>query len=55
MGRFIVSLMAFVALAGAAAAQPFTVKNVEIDATAGSAAEAQRQACRGDNCARRIS
>jgi len=33
-----------VAMAGSAAAQPFTVKNIEIDATAGSAFEAQRQA-----------
>lgn len=46
--RFVLSAMiglaVMMALAGAALAQPFTVKNVAIDATAGSATEAQRQA-----------
>jgi hypothetical protein len=44
VGRLILSLLALAAFAGVAAAQPFTVKNVAIDATAGSAFEAQRQA-----------
>ncbi len=38
------ALAAMVVLAGASLAQPFTVKSVEIDATADSAFEAQRQA-----------
>ncbi len=44
LSGLITALTLAVALGGAAVAQPLTVKNVEIDATADSAFEAQRQA-----------
>ncbi|MCP2670025.1 DUF2066 domain-containing protein [Maricaulaceae bacterium EIL42A08] len=44
LSGLVLAVAAIMALTGGAMAQPFTVKNVEIDATADSAFEAQRQA-----------
>ena len=44
LSGFVTAMLAVVVVAGASLAQPFTVKNIEIDATADSAFEAQREA-----------